>query len=243
MDRGKKRRDAILGIVLFSFGALVGLLLAGSMVWADLEARLFDPSMSGQGAMGIRCPALMGRDERVTVSAAFRNPLDRQARYVVRTHVSDGHVTLLRRLDTYLDLDPGERQRLEWEVTPQDAAYGLFALVKVHRFSFWPLPAAQGSCGIVLVDLALPGGVILGIVLAAALLSMGGGYLLWFRASRPLTESALHTSRAMVVLATLAVLGLFLGFVNLWLLGLVVLAISALLVVVLLGLRLEKQRQ
>ena len=243
MEKGKKKRKgAGWGILLFSFGALLGLVLALFMIWADTEARLFDPSMSGESALGIRCPALMGRGERVTASASFNNPLDRDVRYVIRTNVSEGHVTLMRQLDAQLPLAPGESQRLEWEVTSEDAAYGLFALVKVHLFGLYPLPARQGSCGIVFVDLPLPGIVIFGAALALVFLSMGGGYLLWFRASRPLTESALDISRAMVVLGALVVLGLFLGLVNIWMLGIVVLAISVVLIVVLLGYRLEKQR-
>ncbi len=243
MNKGKKKkRTAVVGIVLFSFGALICLALALFMVWADMEARLFDPSMSGESALGVRCPAIMGGDERVSVSAGFHNPLDRAARFVVRTNVSEGHVTVMRRLDAQIDLEPGERQRLEWEASAEDAVYGLFALVKVHLMGYYPLPGRQGSCGILLVNLPLPGSVIFAATLGLAVLGMGGGYALWVWASRPLTESMLDTSRAMIVLAALVLLGVFLGLVNIWMVGVVVVAITVLLFVVLIGYRLEKQR-
>jgi len=239
----KKKANARRGILLFSLGILVGLALALFMVWGDLEARLFDPSLSGERGMSMRCPALIGGDESVTVSASFHNPLEREARYVIRTHVSEGHVTLMRRLEDQLALAPGERQRLEWEVTSEDAVYGLFALVKVHLFGFYPLPARQGSCGIVLVNLPLPGSVLFGTGLALALLGMVGGTALWTRANRPLNESALDTARAMVVLSALVILGLLMGLLNIWIVGLFVLAISLLLIVVLLGYRVEKRKK
>jgi uncharacterized membrane protein HdeD (DUF308 family) len=179
-----------LGIVLFSLGTVVGLALALFMNWADLESRLFDPSLSGESVLRLRCPVLMGRDELVHVSASFRNPLERDVRYVIRAHVSEGHVLLMRQLDTQLPLPPGESERLEWEVTPADAAYGLFALVKVHQFRLYPLPGRQGSCGVVLVDFPLPGGLMFAIALGLTVLGMGGGYLLWARANRPLRDSA-----------------------------------------------------
>jgi len=239
----KKKANARRGILLFSFGICVGLALALFMVWGDLEARLFDPSLPGEGGMAIRCPAVIGRGEKVTVSATFHNPLEREARFVIRTHVSEGHVTLMRQLDDQLPLAPGERQRLEWEVRSEDAVYGLFALVKVHLFGFYPLPARQGSCGIVLVNLPLPGSVLFGTGLALALLGMVGGTALWTRANRPLNESALDTARAMVVLSALVILGLLMGLLNIWIVGLFVLAISLLLIVVLLGYRVEKRKK
>jgi hypothetical protein len=239
----KKELNSRRGILLFSVGATIGLLLALFMVWADLEARLFDPSMPGERVMSIRCPAVIGRDETVRVSASFHNPLDRDARYVIRTHISEGHVTLMRRLDAQLPLAPGERQRLEWEVTSEDAAYGLFALVKVHLFGFYPLPPRQGSCGVVFVNLPLPGGVIFGATLALALLGMGGGAALWLRANHPLGESASDTARAMAALSVLVILGLLMGLLNIWLAGLVVLAVSVLLASVLIGYRVEKRKK
>jgi hypothetical protein len=157
-------------------------------------------------------------------------------------NISQGHVTLIRQVDTLLPLAPGERQRLEWEVTSADAAYGLFALVKVHRFGFYPLPAQQGSCGIVLVNLPLPGAVMFAGGLALVLLGMGGGAALWFRANRPLRESALDTARAMAVLSVLIVAGLLMGALNIWLAGIVVLTSTVLLITVLIGYRVEKQR-
>lgn len=231
------------GILLFSFGTVIGLALALFLVWADLEARLFDPSLPGERTMGIRCPAMIGSDETVTASATFHNPLDREVRYVVRTHVSEGHVTLMRRHDDLLPLAPGERQRLAWEVRPEDAVYGMFALVKVHLFGNYPLPARGGSCGILFVNLPLPGIVMFGLCLALVVGGTVGGQVLWVRANRPMSESALDTARAMVVLSALVLFGLLMGLLNIWIVGLVVLAIGVLLIVVLLGYRVEKRKR
>ncbi len=240
MSSGASARRAVL---LFSFGIVIGLVLAAFLVWADLEARLFDPSLPGERTMSIRCPAMLGNDETVMVSATFHNPLDREIRYVIRTHISEGYVTLMRRHDDQLPLAPGERQRLAWEVRPEDAAYGLFALVKVHLFGNHPLPARGGSCGIIFVDLPLPGGVMFGLGLALALGGMLGGIVLWVRTNRSMGKSALDTTRAMVLLSALVFLGLLMGLLNIWLIGLVAVAVSVLLIVVLLGYRVEKRKK
>ncbi len=229
----KAKATGKLGILLFSLGAFVGLALVLFLTWADLESRLFDPSLSAKSGVSLRCPPLMGLGETVTVSASFDNPLDREARYTVRASISEGHATLMRRLDTLLRLAAGERQRIEWEVSSEDAAYGLFALVKVHRFGFYPIPARQGSCGIVLAPLPLPGGLLFGGLLALIVLGMGGGAALWYRAHRPLHESSLDTARVMGAFSALVVLGLVMGLLNSWLLAVVVLTISVLLIVAL----------
>lgn len=228
----KKATDK-LGTLLFSLGALVGLTLVLFLTWADLESRLFDPSLSAKGGVELRCPAMVGLGETVRVSASFDNPLDREARYTVRASISEGHVTLMRRLDTVLTVAPGERERIAWDVTSNDAVYGLFALVKVHRFGFYPLPAQQGSCGIVLVPLPLPGGLMFGSLLALTLLAMGGGAALWYRAHRPLREASLDTVRLMGAFSVLIVLGLAASLWNSWLVAVVVLAVSVLLIVAL----------
>jgi len=229
----KAKARGKLGILLFSLGALVGLALVLFLTWADLESRLFDPSLSAKSGVGLRCPAMMGLGETVRVSASFDNPLDREARFTVRASISEGHVTLMRRLDTLLTVAPGKRERLEWEVSSEDAVYGLFALVKVHRFAFYPLPARQGSCGIVLVPLSLPGNLVFGALLALTLLAMGGGAALWYRAHRPLRESSLDTARVLGAFSALVVLGLVMGLLNIWLVAVVVLAVSVLLIMAL----------
>lgn len=214
-----------LGLLLFVIGALLGLGLAGIAIWGDLEATLFDRTMellSDASLKGLHCPMLLTTDESGTVSATIKNPLDRPAEFRVRIHVSR-YLTLLRESDSWVSLAPGERQRVEWTVTPDDVVYDHLILVKVLQYPRYPLPSRLGSCGVVVVDLPiLSGGQILALALAASLLGMSAGIGLWLAISRPLHGRELEAVRAMVALACCVVASLIAGLLGLWGLGIAV---------------------
>jgi hypothetical protein len=232
-----KKIQRALGVFIFAIGVFFGMVLLGIAVWGDLEASLFDTSMRADASLTtLRCPVMMTRKEIGRVSATFENTLERPVTFTIRAHVSQGYVTLMREENSKLPLEPGETKTLEWTVTPDDAAYGRLILTRVHVAAKYPLPSRDASCGILVVDLPrFTGSQLTAFVLAASLLGMAIGAGLWVVANRPLRGPAREAIRAMGVLAGSVLIGLVLGLVGQWLLGVLLLVISLLLIVTIAG--------
>jgi hypothetical protein len=226
-----------LGVLIFAVGVLSGMALLGIAVWGDLEASLFDASTRADASLTtLRCPVMMTAQEIGRVSATFENPLERPVTFTIRAHISQGHVTLMREINSKLPLEPGETQTLEWTVTPDDAAYGRLVLIRVRVSAKYPLPSRDASCGILVVDLPyFTGNQITAFALAAIVLSMVVGAGLWVVANRPLRGLAHEVTRAMGVLATSILVGLVLGLLGQWLLGTLLLVITVLLIAAIVG--------
>jgi hypothetical protein len=226
-----------LGVLLFSVGLLLGMALFGAIVWADFEAVLFDPGLQQDAPLrSLRCPVMIARSETGSVTASLSNPLDRSTERYVRAHITDGYITLMREVNRSVSLAPGERQRLEWEVTGDDAAFERFILVKVILRGRYPLPSRQGTCGILVVDVPyLTGEQVFGLAFGASLLCMIGGLVLWTRASQPLGQRERQAARAMGVLAAGVLLGTTVGLVGWWLPGFIIFLIMLLGIGVMLG--------
>jgi hypothetical protein len=211
--------------------------LFGVVVWADFEAALFSPGIQQDAALrSLRCPVLITRSETGTVTASLKNPLERSTERYVEAHISDGYVTLMREINTRIPLDPGERQRLEWTVTADDAAFGRLVLVKVVLRARYPLPSRQGTCGILVVDVPFfRGNHFFALGFVVSLLSMAAGFGLWHRAGQPLRERGRQIGRAMGVLTGIVLLGTIVGLMGWWVPGLIFFVITVLGIGVTLG--------
>ncbi|MEJ2212266.1 MAG: hypothetical protein P8129_25025 [Anaerolineae bacterium] len=233
MKVGKKVKRA-LGAMLFTLGFVIGLVVFVGAVWADFEAAMFDTAIKGDKSLHpVSCPVVIVGDETGTISAAFHNPLDRPVNYFIRTRISRGFVTYMREDKELLPVAPGETERLEWEVTADDAAYGRVVLVKILLTGNYPLPSRQATCGVLTLDVPYVNGkqlLALAVVSSLVCMALGGG--LWFQASRPVDEGfPKELARAMVALAGAVLVGMVVAFLGPWLLGLVVVVVTALLLV------------
>jgi len=226
-----------LGVLLFSAGLLLGLALFGSAAWADLEASLFDTSLSGDARLKtLRCPVIITASEAGTAAATLSNPFERPTEFTIRAHVTQGFVTLMRELNFELPLDPGDKGTLEWEVTPDDAAYGRLIMVRVRVYPKYPIPSRHASCGIIVLDVPhLTGNQILAFVLAATLLSMAAGMGLWVAGDRVPSKLGLEVTRAMGALAACVLVGTIVALAGWWVFGVIVFAITVLLIGTIIG--------
>jgi len=222
------RVKAILGVLLFTLGLLLGIALASVAVLGDLEAALFDTSAAqGERLGSLSCPVLITRGEQGIISATFKNPGPVPEDRAVRIRVSARHVILMREEAAQVPLPPGASQRLSWPVDANDAAYGgllILARVSTLRQSAY-LPAQTSSCGIFVVDLPLVSGTaIVAVWLLLSLAGMVGGG--WLRlAAKPRRPGwALGA-----VLIGLVAIGIVVSLWGLWLLGVLVLALIVLL--------------
>ncbi len=169
----------ILGLLLYLVGLGIGVALMGGIVWANLEARLFDPETVGERLTSLRCPLLVTPQEMARVQLTVTNPVERPIRRRVRFRVAQGSVLLVEEEQALLALEPKERRVLTWEVDPAQGVYGgRFLMVSAALSGYPPLPARHGACGTLVVPApGLRGGHILVLAnllaLAGMLLGLG----------------------------------------------------------------------
>jgi hypothetical protein len=221
-ERGTREK---LGAAVYSAGFLVALTLATIAVWGDIEAAMFDPTISAEQRLhGLRCPVIATSHEDVSVRATFSNPSNRSVRIPIQMRVSHGRVTLMREVAVTLPLEPGESETLEWRVGTDDLVYGRFILVRVIGLRSAPLPSRGGSCGIMVFDVPyLAGSQILIISLLFSLVAMLVGGRLWLVSVRPLDYRSRRVARTMVLLALIVSATLVAALFGYWGVGILAL--------------------
>ncbi len=224
----------MLGLLLFGLGIVIAAALSVGIAWADFEASMFDmpPPMDGPYE-ALHCPLMISRGESRSVTAQFDNPSTRAVRRLIRVHVSDGFVSLVREIRGTLELAAGESQTFAWEVSPADAAWDRFVLVRVNVLRSNPLPSMTATCGIWVLPLPWPSGRILApIAITLGFVLTVAGLGLWLRSGhsqagrRPL-------SAALATLAILTLGALAATLLSGWLWGglLLILTVIVLLVI------------
>jgi hypothetical protein len=221
----------VLSVLVFSVGLLLGTALFGATIWGDLEASLFNASMGGEKRLPLRCPVMITTRETGTVSASVKNTLDRATEFTIRTHISDGYLTVMREINSKLPLEPDERQSAEWTAIPDDAVYGSLILARVYLYPKYPLPSRAGTCGIWVLDWPfLNGTLIYNLILVASLLGMGAGIGWWIAKNRPLKGGGRTVAYSMGTLAGCVLIGIIVSLLGWWIPGVLVLTILVLLV-------------
>lgn len=225
----------ILAALLFSVGALTGAALFITANWADVEAMLYGfPRYGNRSTFAMQCPLVITPGESGVVAFEIENNSDLIVRPTVRFQVSNPGP--FRLISERLDLQPGESRRLEVEVTADDAVLNRYIFVKMFTYATYPLPPVEQTCGILLLDLPnLTGRQIVQISLVIAFLGMPLGLALWMLSNQPLKGRALDMTRAMLVLGVAVLLGTLAVWLAWWLPGLVLTAVTILLIGAILG--------
>jgi hypothetical protein len=209
----------IFSIVLYGFGVILGVSFLVLYVWANIEASLFDPGISGERRLtSLRCPIAITDQEVAVIKATVNNPLEREINRLMRLHISEGMVSMKRQINTQVELAPGERMTLEWEAYPEDAAFERLIMVRGYLFRHAPLPASSASCGILVLNVPfLTGGQIALLAAIGSFLSMGAGTYLWFSSNNiGRIGKQRHLAMGMVALASVIVLGIVISFFGMW---------------------------
>ncbi|MFO7538238.1 MAG: hypothetical protein R6X32_09290 [Chloroflexota bacterium] len=238
MIENNKKLLTWIGISIFVLGAITASIYQGLLLWGHLEDTQFDTSdpalMVEERLRTLQCPRIITLDEVTTVSAAFTNPTDSSRIRIVRTNISEGFVSLRRELITNLTLSPGETQRLEWEVSSDDAVWGRFIFVRVHVLrTSAQLPAQSATCNILVLNLSgVSGSLIANLWLALSLLGPVLGVGMWSRPRWPLIEDDKKRFFKMGLIVLFLWAGLYFSMAGYWILHLVVLVF---LIFILLG--------
>ena len=227
-DRKGLRR---LSIIIFAVGVLAGLLFSAFLIWAGLEATLFDPDFPGDTNLNLHCPLVLTRGETGHISASFTNTATWKVNLTVRAHFSHGYLSLIREESTLLALDPGESQEVRWTVTSEDRLYRNFIFVKVANFRQMPIPGRIGTCGIIVLDLPILSGIqIVVLIVGLAVICIFSGIALWRVATRQFPAKGRSVMRAMSWLTVAVVACLLSGILRAWLPGVLAFVVSLLLI-------------
>ncbi len=140
---------------LFAFGVLLGCILAGGLIWAQLEADFYGfPSYSDQRLEGLSCPYLMTPQEQAEIRLRLRNPGKTPLNQMVGIEISTPGPLFSKR--EVLSLLPGEEKVVTWPISAQrNRDLGFFIFARAYRYPTYLAPMAQATCGILV--LPLPG--------------------------------------------------------------------------------------
>lgn len=234
MFKNPKRWHRTFGLYMFFAGILLGMFFVAMLTWADFEASLFDAptDTSAMRLESLKCPVLLNGDETGTVTASFSNPAEWALRRTIDTHISHGFVILMREERTRIDLQPGEKRTLQWTITPEDAAWGRFILVRLHVQRVAPLPPRSGSCGVLVLNMPFGTGTQITIaVIVISLLLIILGAVLWLRGTEAQRKD-LHTADYVALaLGPITLLALITSMFGGWFFSTILLVISILAVV------------
>jgi hypothetical protein len=224
-----------LGLLLYALGIILGAGFTAAIVWANYEASLFDMGLPADARVtSLRCPALITSGEEGMVTASFSNPSDRPVRRVIRANISDGFISFPRQIETRTLLEPGETRHLQWTVTPDDAAWDRLILVRIYVLRNTPLPSMTGTCGTVFVDLTgVRGWQLSFILLVATILSIGGGFWLWYTRTRLPQGESVELTQPFTALGGMVLIGLLAALTGWWLVSAILLVLTVLLLIVL----------
>jgi hypothetical protein len=240
MTEKSRKIMRFLSILFFSGGVLLGMALAGSAAWADLEAKFYGfEKMGDRPLSGLSCPVMMTKSETETITVTLTDPTDKPLQLMARADISNP--IQIRTERKTLSLAPGEKNQLSWAVTSDDIDLKFFIFAKVSTYPTAAFPFRESTCGIVVVNLpGLTGNQVFAFTLAASLLCIAVGLVLWEVSNRPLQGQRLHITYAMRFLTVVILAQMLCSFRGWWMLGGILLVVAVLMIVVTISLVLSQ---
>lgn len=233
----KNNSARITAALIYAAGVLLGLVFLAFTIWSDLEATLFETWMRADSTLStLSCPVMITRDEVGLITVRVDNKLDRDTTVLVRTHISDGFVTVIQALDVRPTILAGEAETLLYEIEADNAVWGLFVLARVYVAATYPEPSRGAMCGVLLAPITgLTGSQLAAILVTLSILGMVVGLFLWVRSQRDLAGRSRELTYAMLVLTLALVIGLLFGLPGQWMIALLFGVVAVFMVVILLG--------
>ncbi len=215
-----QQQKSRLGMGIYIFGMVAGLLLALFLAWADLEASLFNTGLEADQKLSLICPLAITTNQQGRITATIYNDSARNVKTLLQVSQTEGSVIMIKRDNRQIEIGPGQVYPLEWLVGASDAAWGRLILFRVFVIASSPLPALGNYCGILLINCPfLTGNQLLGAGLAVVLVALFLGGRLWLQNTphRPLDFE--KNRRLIVVIAVLLILNIFLAIFGDWLMA------------------------
>lgn len=217
----------VLGIFLFIAGSLLGALLSGALTWAGLEATTYGfLPPEGDQFDGLICPALMTPHETGTIQLQVKNPSNKEIEPIMRTDISTKGVADTK--EEQLTVPPGETRTLSYPINADNIDLGFFIFAKAERFPSYPLPDADATCGIFIVNLPFINGMqLFNIWLGLSLILIPLGLWMWWSSLQP--QGAGRMVNAAKLLAVIVLASLWFAIQGTWMVGVLLLALTILL--------------
>jgi hypothetical protein len=221
-----------LGIIIFFFGILMGLLLSVTAVWGDYEGLSYFYTGAGYPSFnGLNCPILMTRSETGTVYASFDNSSDQEIEPYYEVTIS-GKASM-RKFEGQFAVPAHSSKSIQWTVDAKDIDLGFFVFIDMQVLPVAGFSTREDYCGIVMLDLAGPTGEqVFDLTLAASLLSIVIGFGLWENAADRNIKAVGNLPRAMKTLGIMLLLAMLTSFLGWWLAGVLFGVLTILLLVI-----------
>ena len=225
------------GLILFLAGIFIGMITAGGLTWAGLEAHFyFGYGIQGDRALKVHCPLVLAAADTGAVAVSVSNPSEMQVEPKIKADISGPYYPNTSQVQ--LTIDPGQRQTARWEIGSGNITFGHLILAQVYQYASYPLSSAKGYCGTLVLNLhGLTGKQFFALFLTASLFGIIVGLLLAGLGRRHMDERKTDETGGLLFLSGLILVGILAGAMGWWMLGVIVLAISVLLTVILFGRR------
>jgi hypothetical protein len=209
------------GLVIFFIAILIGLVLTLLRAIPDLEASMYGFIKYGYPRLySLSCPVLMTVEDSEPVSIRLHNSLDRNLSYFVEAQLSAPYLIVTD--DQRLDLQPGESQKLIWQVDKENIDLGSFIFARVFTSAAAANGFHESTCGTFVLNLPLAGGpAIYYSFFILSLLGIALGLWLWFSNRDYSIPGTSTRSGWMIFLAGVVVVGLVTSLVNFWFVAIV----------------------
>jgi len=218
---------SVFSLLFFLTGIFLEIAISASVLWGELEAR---SSMSSSVNSGLRltCPHILSLGETGVVSALVTNTLDQDIQPMITAQI--GRNNGVQQMSETPTIAPRTSKTIQWKVDAANSLYGRLILVSVLQGKYEDLPARQGSCGIIFLNLLGMNGretTILLSCLSVGLLILGAA--IWLRGRLPLNPRTENIARSFSSLGILTTVGLLAALLRWW--GLIIILDAVALIV------------
>jgi hypothetical protein len=213
----KRLFPALAGILLFFGGIAISLSFSATLLWGELEARLYT-QQSGDKNLKIECPLVMAPWETAEIKTIVTNSLtDKNTKPQVNAFISQPQGQEARLVSETLELSPLESRAMQWTVNGADIIFDRLILVNILQRPYRDLPSHQGACSILVYSLFGLNGVntLYAVVVSGILASLLGAILSFFWL-RPFTGTLKSFAQVSILFFVLSLLGLFASVSRLW---------------------------
>jgi hypothetical protein len=226
-------KQTLLGAGLFLVGLIVAIVFSIVVAWPDQEATTFDMTPVEMAPLrSLRCPLIITPKDKAAIGVSISNTHVRPTTLRIRSRISKGSVSFYREDVQQIALEPGEQKLLIWPISLEDAAYDRFVMARVNQFQRTPFPARASSCGVLALNIpGLTGNQIVALLASAAGLCLAAGIVEWLRAGWPLTTRRRGAAQRAGLMLALVALSIVAGLLQMPVMALLALLLSAVFVV------------
>jgi hypothetical protein len=211
----KRILPTLLSVFLFFSGILINLSLSGTLLWGEIEARIFMQQVNDED-LKIECPLLIAPWETAVIKTVVTNTLTEVAtKPQVNAFIS--HANDMRMVNQMLELEPLESQPLQWTADSADIVFERLILVNIHQRPYRNLPSRQGACSILVFSLfGLSGLNTLILVTSTGVLASLLGMAVFFFLYRPFSKFTQSIVQLNMIFLGLVILGLITALFRFW---------------------------